>query len=149
MKNLTPAILIEIRRHPASAVAFGLLFAIAAAIFVRGGLAAQARLVAADDPVAVTDQALAATFDRDVAEREIRDALAASDLDLAQSFLDLAADRGISVDVALSEKVKGARSDAASAVSRRRSMSAIQATCRAARHSSSLSMSDPGASLTI
>src|SRR5690349_16927553 len=111
MRNLTPAMLIEIRRHPAVAVAFGLLFAIAAAFFVRGGVAAQERFSAADDPVAVTDQALAATFDRDVAEREIRSALAASDLDLAQSFVDLAAERNVPIDPALPAQVKQTEAD--------------------------------------
>jgi len=67
--------LIALGRHPAAAVALGVLFAIAAAVFLRGGIAAQARLTTADDPVAVTDQALAASFDRDVAEREIRNAM--------------------------------------------------------------------------
>jgi hypothetical protein len=111
MKNLTPAILIEMRRHPAAAVALGVLFAIAAAIFLRGGLAAQARLAVADDPVAVTDQALAATFDRDVAEREIRDALTAGDVDLAQSFVDLAAERDVPIDPALPSQVKEMEAD--------------------------------------
>ncbi len=111
MKNLTPAMLIEIRRHPAVAVAFGLLFAIAAAFFVRGGIAAQERFSAADDPVAVTDQALAASFDRDVAEREIRSALATGDVDLAQSFIDLAAERNVTIDPALPSQVKETEAD--------------------------------------
>jgi hypothetical protein len=111
MKNLTPAMLIEIRRHPAVAVAFGLLFAIAAAFFVRGGVATQERFSAADDPVAVTDQALAASFDRDVAEREIRSALATGDVDLAQSFIDLAAERNVTIDPALPSQVKETEAD--------------------------------------
>jgi hypothetical protein len=111
MRNLTPAMLIEIRRHPAVAVAFGLLFAIAAAFFVRGGVATQERFSAADDPVAVTDQALAASFDRDVAEREIRSALATGDVDLAQSFIDLAAERNVTIDPALPSQVKEAEAD--------------------------------------
>jgi hypothetical protein len=111
MKNLTPAILSEMRRHPAAAIAFGALFAIAAAFFLRGGVAAQARLTAADDPIAVTDQALAATFDQDVAEREIRDALTAGDVDLAQSFVDLAAERDVPIDPALPSQVKEMEAD--------------------------------------
>ncbi len=106
MKNLTPASLIKIRRHPASAVAFGLLFAIAAAFFLRGGIAAQERLAAADDPAAIADQVLAASFDRDVAEREIRSALAKGDVDLAQSFVDLAVERDVPIDPALPGQVK-------------------------------------------
>ena len=111
MRNLTPAMLIEIRRHPAVAVAFGLLFAIAAAFFVRGGVATQERFSAADDPVAVTDQALAASFDRDVAEREIRSALATGDVDLAQSFIDLVAERNVTIDPALPSQVKETEAD--------------------------------------
>ena len=93
-------------RHPAAAVALGALFAIGAVFFLRGGIAAQERLAAADDPVAVTDQALAASFDRDVAEREIRSALATGDVDLAQSFVDLAAERDVPIDLALPSQVK-------------------------------------------
>jgi len=47
-------------------------------------------------------------FNRDVAEREIRSALDARDTDLAQSFVELAADRGVSVDPALAGKVRQA-----------------------------------------
>ena len=105
MKNLTPASLINLSRHPAAAVALGAMFAIAAAFFLRGGITAHQRMAAADDPVAVTDQALAASFDRDVAEREIHIALAAGDADLAQSFVDLAAERNVAIDPALPGKV--------------------------------------------
>jgi hypothetical protein len=98
-------------RHPAAAVALGALFAIAAAFFLRGGVAAHQRLAAADDPVAVTDQALAASFTRDVAEREIRDALAAGDVDLAQSFVALAAERNLPIDPALPSQVKETEAD--------------------------------------
>ena len=111
MKNLVPAILINLRRHPAAAVVLGALFAIAAAFFLSGGIAAHERLTAADDPVAVADQALAATFDRDVAEREIRDALASGDVDLAQSFVALAAERNVAIDPALASKVNETDAD--------------------------------------
>ncbi len=103
--------LAAIGRHPAAAVALGALFAIAAAFFLRGGIAAQARLTAADDPVAVTDQALAASFTRDVAQREIRNALAAGDVDLAQSFVALAAERNVPIDPALLSQVKETAAD--------------------------------------
>lgn len=93
-------------RHPAAAVAFSVLFAIAAAFFLRGGVAAHQRLAAADDPVAVTEQALAASFTRDVAEREIRNALAVGDVDLAQSFVALATERNLPIDPALASQVK-------------------------------------------
>jgi len=111
MKNLIPASLIDLSRHPAAATALGALFAIAAAFFLSGGIAAQQRMSANDDPVAITDQALAAGFNRDVAEREIRGALAAGDLDLAQSFVDLAAERDVAIDPALPGKVNETDAD--------------------------------------
>ena len=73
------------------------------------------RLAAADDPVKITDRALDEAFSRAVAEREIGAALTAGDVDLAQSFLDLAADRRVAVDPALDDRVKKAQADAASA----------------------------------
>jgi hypothetical protein len=54
---------------------------------------------------------LAATFDRDVAEREIRSAIAAGDLDLAQSFVDLAAERNVAIDSTLPAQVKQTEAD--------------------------------------
>jgi len=64
--------------------------------------------------VQISDQALDRVFNHDVSEREIRAALAADDTDLAQSFLDLAADRGVAVDPVLAGDVKQARDKAAS-----------------------------------
>jgi hypothetical protein len=98
-------------RHPVAAVALATLFAIAAALFLRGGIDAHQRLAAADDPVAVTDRALAASFDRDIAEREIRNALAAGDIDLAQSFVALAAEHNVPIDPALPSQVKETEAD--------------------------------------
>jgi hypothetical protein len=100
--------LVDIARHPAGAVIVGALFAIAAGFFVRGSLAAHERLALADDPVAISDQALAQAFDRGVAEREINAALAVDDVDLAQSFVALAAERNVPIDAALPSKVKEA-----------------------------------------
>jgi hypothetical protein len=105
---------IHLLRHPAFALVGAAMFAAAAFVLVRGGMDAGARLAAADDPVAITDQALEHVFNRDVAEREINSALAAGDSDLAQSFLELAADRGVAVDPALADKVKQARDNAGS-----------------------------------
>src|SRR5580693_1984338 len=95
-----------IARHPAGAVLAGALFAIAADFFVRGSVAAHERIALADDPVVISDQALAQAFDRGVAEREISAAVAAGDVDLAQSFVALAADRNVPIDAALPAKVK-------------------------------------------
>jgi hypothetical protein len=88
-------------RHPVAALCAGVLCAIAACCFIRGGLAAQDQLAAANDPVAISDRAVARSFNRDVAEREIRSALAAGDINLAQSFVSLAADRNVAIDPAL------------------------------------------------
>jgi hypothetical protein len=104
-----------ILRHPTFALAGAILFAVAAFAFVRGGVATEARLAAANDPAQISDQALDRMFNRDVAEREIRAALATGDTNLAQSFLDLAADRGVAIDPALAGDVKQARDKAASA----------------------------------
>jgi hypothetical protein len=101
-------------RHPAFAIVGAIMFAAAAFVFVRGGAAVGTRLAAADDPVQISDQALDRVFNRDVAEREIRAALATDDSDLAQSFLDLAADRSVAIDPVLADDVKQARDKAAS-----------------------------------
>ncbi|MGC1446707.1 MAG: hypothetical protein WA837_14665 [Xanthobacteraceae bacterium] len=96
-------------RHPLFALAGAVLFAAAAFMLIHGGFAARAQLdTTADDPVKITDQALDRVFSRDVAEREIRGALAADDLDLAQSFVALAADRSVQIDPALAAEVNDA-----------------------------------------
>jgi hypothetical protein len=97
--------------HPAGAVLTAAICAIAAAFLVPGGIAAYDRIVAADDPVAISDRALAQSFDRTVAEREIGAALAAGDIDLAQSFVALAAERNVPLDPALPGKVEQANAD--------------------------------------
>jgi hypothetical protein len=100
---------IETARHPLFALCAAALFAVAAAVLIRDGVAARAQFAAtAEDPVKISDQALDRTFTRDVAEREIRGALAADDLDLAQSFVALAADRSVQIDPALADEVKDA-----------------------------------------
>jgi hypothetical protein len=97
--------LFAIARLPVAAFVAGVLCAAAAGFFIRGGLAAQEQLAAADDPVAISNRALAQSFNRDVAEREIRAALAAGDVDLAQSFVALAADRNVAIDPGLNDAV--------------------------------------------
>jgi hypothetical protein len=93
-------------RHPACAFVCALSFALVAAVLVRGGVAARDQLAAADDPVKISDRALDRTFNRDVAQRGISAALASGDLDLAQSFVALAADRNLAIDPALAAKVE-------------------------------------------
>ena len=102
-------------RHPFLALAGACLFAAAAWLLVRGGIAAQARLAeVAADPAQISDRALAGVFSRAVADREIGEALSAGDLDLAQSFVELAADRSVAIDPALSDQVKQAHVEAGS-----------------------------------
>jgi hypothetical protein len=72
-------------------------------------------LSAQDDPVRIADRQLDRSFNADVARREIEAALKAADADLAQSFLDLARDRGVPVDPALVQRVEDANSTSAAA----------------------------------
>ena len=102
-------LIVQSLRHPLFALVVAASFAGAAAMMIRDGLAARAQFEAtAADPVKIADQALDRTFNRDVAEREIRNALSADDVDLAQSFVALAADRSVPIDPALDKQVKDA-----------------------------------------
>jgi hypothetical protein len=100
--------LIRLLRHPGFALVCALVLALVATALVRGSLAARRELALADDPVRITDQALDRSFNRAVAEGEIGAALGSGDIDLAQSFVALAADRGVAIDPALAAKVKDA-----------------------------------------
>src|SRR5215813_14414067 len=88
-----------------------------AAVFLLGlaALYAVPRAVDAfyglDDPSRIANQALDYKFDAAVAGREIEAALAANDVDLAQSFVDLAGTRNVAIDPVLQEKVTSARSE--------------------------------------
>jgi hypothetical protein len=107
--------LIRSLRHPAVALVGAAVCGLAAIPVTRGAFDVAQQLAAADDPVAVSERALDRVgFDRGVAEREVRSALAAGDIDLAQSFLDLAADRGVAVDPELADRVNDARAKASS-----------------------------------
>ena len=99
----------HLTRHPGAALLCAAVFACAAVLFIRGSAAVQTRLAAADDPVKVSDEALDRAFNADVAGREIRSALASGDIDLARSFIDLAAARGVAIDPVLAQRVKDAR----------------------------------------
>jgi hypothetical protein len=101
-------------RHPALAVGGAIIFACAAVPLSHAAIDAMQLFAAADDPVRISDRALDRAFNQGVAEREIESALAAGDADLAQSFLDLAAERGVGVDPHLAGKVTDARDNAAS-----------------------------------
>jgi hypothetical protein len=89
--------------------------AIAALTVAPRGFEAQSLLAMQDDPVAIADHAVARSFDAAVAAREINAALAADDVDLAQSFLELAHDRNVAVDPILTAKVEAANAAAATA----------------------------------
>jgi hypothetical protein len=102
-------------RHPIGpALILMALLGSTAVVVVPRGLEAQALLTVQDDPAQIADLELDKTFTPELAQREIEDALAAKDADLAKSFVDLAADRGIAVDPALAAKVVVAVEDAAS-----------------------------------
>lgn len=101
-----------------AALAALVLCAAAAVLVVPRGLAAHAMLATQDDPGAIAERALDGKFDSAVANREIAEALAAGDSDLAQSFVDLSADRRIAIDSALAANVKEAVEHAASAQGR-------------------------------
>src|SRR5438105_4402105 len=82
------------------------IYAVPRAVEMLGGL---------DDPARIASHALDDRFDAAVAQREIEAALAARDADLAQSFVDLAADRHVALDPLLVDKVKSATAEAATA----------------------------------
>lgn len=84
-----------IRSHPGLAWFTAALFAIAALFCMPLAFEARSLLNDADDPVAIADRGIARAFDRSTAVQEIEAALEANDADLAQSFVDLAADQRI------------------------------------------------------
>jgi hypothetical protein len=67
-----------------------------------------------DDPAQIADHALDGNFDAGRAQSEIETALAAGDADLAKSFADLADERKVALDPALTAKVNVAAANAAS-----------------------------------
>jgi hypothetical protein len=87
--------------------------ALAAGASVPAGMRAARTIAAADDPVRLSELALDKSFDAAVASREIEAALAAGDTELARSFVDLAAERGVAVAPALIEKTESAERAAA------------------------------------
>jgi hypothetical protein len=105
--------IVEAAQHPLLALAAAAAFALTATFAVPAGIAAYQAAVT-DDPAAIADRALDASFSQEIAEREIGAALAAGDSDLAQSFVELAADRDVTVDPALADRVKAAQVEDAS-----------------------------------
>jgi len=102
------------RRRIVLAVLFAIGCGVAALLVVPRGIDAQSALVE-DDPAVIADQALAKSLNAPTVVREIDAALAAKDADLANSFVDLAHERGIPVDPALEQKVGEAVAEANSA----------------------------------
>jgi hypothetical protein len=105
---------------PQSRIALALFAAMACAlaglVCVPLGIQAASLLTMADDPAEISDRALKGAFDRGVAANEIEAALAANDADLAQSFVDLARDRGVAVPPELVQRVAAAVERANSAL---------------------------------
>ena len=100
--------IVQAAQHPLFALTGAAVFAVASAVLIHGGVESRAR-AATDDPVEIADRALEHSFNRDSAEREISAALAIDDSDLAQSFVELAIDRGITVDPVIADRVKAAQ----------------------------------------
>ncbi len=82
---------------------------------VPDGFEAGWLLVAQDDPVMLADRAVDKRFSAPVAEQEIAAALAADDVDLANSFAELAGERGIVLRPDLAERIEAANSASANA----------------------------------
>jgi len=106
-------------REPGKRIRWPLLVALALAAgaiaLVPRGFDAGWLLVAQDDPVQLADRVVEKSFTPAVAEQEIAAALEAGDVDLANSFVDLAAERGIALPPQLMDKVKAANSTSATA----------------------------------
>ena len=104
-----------IRSHPRLAWLAAGLFALAAGFCVPLAIEAQSLLSAAEDPVAIADRGLARAFDGGIAVQEIEAALDTNDADLAKSFVDLADDRGETLEPELRQRVDAAVEQANSA----------------------------------
>ena len=91
---------------------------LAAAWSVPEGIGATRLIAAADDPVRLSDLGLERSFNAAIATREIEQALDAGDVELARSFVDLAAEREVAIAPRLIEKIQSAERDAESASSR-------------------------------
>lgn len=89
------------------------LLALATWVSVPQGVGAARAIAAGDDPVRLADLALDKQFTAAVAAREIDEALAAGDTELARSFVDLAAERAVKLTPAAIRKVETAEEDAA------------------------------------
>ncbi|HET9717651.1 MAG TPA: hypothetical protein VFP60_15845 [Pseudolabrys sp.] len=95
------------------------LFLSAAFVLAAAALYAVPRasesLATLDDPQRIASRAIEGKFDAAVAQREIEEALAARDSELAQSLVDLAQARNVNVDPAQARRVALAVSESATA----------------------------------
>jgi hypothetical protein len=82
---------------------------------VPRGIAAGSLLSIAHDPVRISARALDGKFDAARATREIEQALADNDADLANSFVELAAERHVTLDRALTDQVARAVAETSTA----------------------------------
>jgi hypothetical protein len=87
--------------------------ALATSFSVPEGLGAARLIAAPDDPVRLSELGLNDRFDAAAATQEIEQALAKGDVELARSFVDLAAERGLAVPRALIEKTEQTERDTA------------------------------------
>ena len=94
----------------ALALAVAALLAVATAYTIPRATEA---IVGLDDPARIANHALEDKFDVTVAQREIENALAAHDADLARSLIDLALYRHVPLDPSLVDRVKNARAETA------------------------------------
>jgi hypothetical protein len=96
------------------------LLALAGAVSMPGGVEAAriAAVAASDDPVRIADLALDRQFNAAVAAREIEEALGLGDTELARSFVELSAERGVAIPPVLMAKIESAEQDAARPSSR-------------------------------
>jgi len=92
---------------------FAASLAVAACFCVPRGYQAASELAARDNPAELANLALK-SFDENIARREVEEALAAHDSELAQSFVELATERGIVIDPQLHEQVATAAREATS-----------------------------------
>ena len=81
-------------------------------VLPQGKRAAELHM-AADDPAKLADLQLAAVFDQAFAAREIERALEANDVELAESFVALAEERGIPISEDLKTRLAAAQTTAA------------------------------------
>jgi hypothetical protein len=92
-------------------------FLIAALLLTPRAIEAQFLLAVQDDPVSLADRELARSFTAAAAAKEIEQALAAKDADLAKSFVELARDRNVEIAPDLVAKVAAASKEANSPMS--------------------------------